>query len=495
MPDTRYHISTDVPVTAFTFRINRFWRGKNMMKRIVLVGLISFCVNSVEADPPDDFIDSLLTAHNTVGLAACAYYGDSLIWDGYFGVKNFSYVDSLVNDTTLFFLYSCSKPFTAITFMQLWEQGLVELDVDVGDYLPYEIRNPYFPDTPITPRMIMSHTSSLRADVLFFDGELEAGDSTYSNTDYIAEVYVPGGIWYDSTANFYQWEPGSQHSYNLHRSQSVLAAIVEQVSTYSDSFDLHCREYIFDPLGMDLTSYLITSVDTMNVGAAYTDASGGAVYGCYPSAPSYPGWLLKTNPLEYAQPLVAFMQGGEIGGTRILDETTVDTMMTAHYPTLDAEQGLGWRKIGNFYGRLIWGHNGGDTSVTYFCPAENSAVIVLQNFGPTQVRMAAMNYLFNYIAEQMGIEESALTSPLQLAVSPNPFSSTASVSFELPDTGPVSIQVFDLSGRLVATVADDVMTAGEHSVVLSAANLESGLYFIRLNTGGRAQVSSAVLIR
>jgi len=284
----------------------------------------------------------------------------------------------MVNDSTLFYVYSCGKPIMAIEFMQLWEEGLVDLDADVGDYLPYQVRNPYYPDDPITPRMIMSHTSSLRAATLLLPGEQEAGDTTYSNTDYVQEVYVPGGIWYDIDECFYNYQPGTVYSYNMHRSQAVLGAILEQVSPYSDSLEFHCREYLFDPLGMNLTTYMIGSVDTLNMATPYTP--GGDPYG-YLAAPSYTGWLLKSNPLEFVQPLIAVMLGGEVGGVCILEEATIDTILTAHYPSADNSQGLGWYKIDNFLGsgRTIWGHHGGTGSDGgrngfFFCPADNSAV-------------------------------------------------------------------------------------------------------------------------
>ncbi len=56
---------------------------------------------------------------------------------------------------------SISKTITATAVMQLWEQGLFELDDDVNDYLPFNVRNPNHPDVPITFRMLLTHTSSI----------------------------------------------------------------------------------------------------------------------------------------------------------------------------------------------------------------------------------------------------------------------------------------------------------------------------------------------
>ena len=63
---------------------------------------------------------------------------------------------------TKYRIASISKLNTAIAAWQLIEQGLIDPDADASEYLGFELRNPNFPDTPITVRMIMSHTSSIR---------------------------------------------------------------------------------------------------------------------------------------------------------------------------------------------------------------------------------------------------------------------------------------------------------------------------------------------
>lgn len=460
---------------------------------------------AVAADPPDAYVDSICQANNVAGLSACAFYGDSLLWSGTYGCKNFSYADSMVNEETLFYLWSVTKPFNAIAFMQLWEDGLVDLDADVNDYLPCSVRNPNFPDTPITPRMVLCHTSSLRAAELLLPGELEAGDTTYTNTEYVQEVYVPGGLWYDPVANFHTWEPGTGFAYNQHRAQAVIAAIVEQVSPYSAIYDLHCREYIFDPLGMEDPSYLIESVDTMNVALPYQYSHGvySTPYG-YPSAANYAGWMLKASPMDLSRALIAFMLGGEAYGVRILDDATVDTIMKVQYPDLNADWGLGWRKEENFWGsgRTVWGHWGNSMATfgfngMFFCPEENSAVIVVQNYGSPSNCKNIMNVLFDYVADQTWIEGDPVM-PAWVTLHqpcPNPFPVSTTVSFELPQAADVRLDVYDFSGRLVETLVDQSMTAGEHSVVFDGSGMPSGVYLLRLQSGSGVATARVVLVR
>ncbi len=66
---------------------------------------------------------------------------------------------------------------------------------------------------------------------------------------------------------------------------------------------------------------------------------------------------------------------------------------------------------------------------------------------------------------------------------PNPFNPSTTIEFALPAAGPVLLQVFDLTGREVATLIDTPMPAGTHSVHFEASALASGLYVYRLSAG------------
>jgi len=69
---------------------------------------------------------------------------------------------------------------------------------------------------------------------------------------------------------------------------------------------------------------------------------------------------------------------------------------------------------------------------------------------------------------------------------PNPFNPTTSIRYALPATGEVSIQVYDLLGRLVADLAPGVQPAGTHEMRFDASGFASGLYFYRVQTDGAA---------
>ncbi|MBS1262698.1 MAG: hypothetical protein MAG453_02060 [Calditrichaeota bacterium] len=79
---------------------------------------------------------------------------------------------------------------------------------------------------------------------------------------------------------------------------------------------------------------------------------------------------------------------------------------------------------------------------------------------------------------------------------PNPFNSTSSVTIRLPQAGELTADVFDVTGRRVATLADGLYPAGRHTLTFDASALASGLYFIRASVPGRLdEVRKLALVR
>jgi len=78
---------------------------------------------------------------------------------------------------------------------------------------------------------------------------------------------------------------------------------------------------------------------------------------------------------------------------------------------------------------------------------------------------------------------------------PNPFNPTTRIEYSLPKTSHVSLKVFDVMGREVATLVDEVQNAGFKTVEFDAAGLSSGVYFYRLTAGGFVEIRKLMLIR
>ncbi|RPH91987.1 MAG: T9SS C-terminal target domain-containing protein, partial [Calditrichaeota bacterium] len=79
---------------------------------------------------------------------------------------------------------------------------------------------------------------------------------------------------------------------------------------------------------------------------------------------------------------------------------------------------------------------------------------------------------------------------------PNPFNPTTQITYSLPRTSEVKLQVFDMLGRDVATLVDGVQLQGEHTVSFQAGDLPSGIYFCKLQSGNQfTDMKKMMLVR
>ncbi|HTY60255.1 MAG TPA: PQQ-dependent sugar dehydrogenase [Bacteroidota bacterium] len=98
---------------------------------------------------------------------------------------------------------------------------------------------------------------------------------------------------------------------------------------------------------------------------------------------------------------------------------------------------------------------------------------------------------------QTSVGSSGVT-PLRFSLAqnfPNPFNPSTSIVYETPGGGRVSLIVFDLLGRKVATLADGLQEGGSHTATFNAAGLASGVYFYRLSTPRGSLVRNMTLVR
>ena len=95
-----------------------------------------------------------------------------------------------------------------------------------------------------------------------------------------------------------------------------------------------------------------------------------------------------------------------------------------------------------------------------------------------------------------GVEKSSL--PLQFALSnnfPNPFNPATTVEFQVPAFGRVSVKVYDLLGRVVATLVDGERAPGTYKIRWDASTMPSGVYFCRMTAGSFVSTRKMVLLK
>ncbi len=78
---------------------------------------------------------------------------------------------------------------------------------------------------------------------------------------------------------------------------------------------------------------------------------------------------------------------------------------------------------------------------------------------------------------------------------PNPFNASTTVRYSLNTPQPVKLDVFDVLGRHVATLAEGLRAPGSREAVFDAATLASGTYYLRLSTGEQTQNRKLVLLK
>ncbi|MFW9770076.1 MAG: serine hydrolase domain-containing protein, partial [Candidatus Thorarchaeota archaeon] len=242
----------------------------------------------------DSAIEATMATYHMPGLSACVIVGDEIVWTGAYG-----YMDAAqtipIGDTTLFRLASISKTVVSTAILQLWENGLVDLDADINDYLPFNVVNLWYPDSIITIRMIMSHTSSIdRRDETWIPDIVVGADYPGSLEQYLMDYLDPTGANFD-LANYLTVPPGTQGQYSNY-AFSVLGVVVEQVT--GDSLETYCRDSIWTPLGMNETSWFLANLDSNHI-AMPLEWTGSSFepYG-HMGGPIYPAGQLRTSSIQ-----------------------------------------------------------------------------------------------------------------------------------------------------------------------------------------------------
>ncbi|MGE5437423.1 MAG: serine hydrolase domain-containing protein [Syntrophothermus sp.] len=336
-------------------------------------------------DEVDSYLNKTFKEQNFVGLGACLIKENKIQW-----MKTYGYADreikELLRNDNIFQLASLSKVFTAAAIMQLYEKGLFSLDDDINNYLPFSVRNPNFPDKPITFRMLLTHTASFD-DLLPMGNKISLGvngDCQTPLSEYVKELFVPGGKYY-SIDYFSKVEPGTKYLYS-NISFSLLGYLVESI--IKQDFSEYCKKNIFDPLNMTNTGWHLKDLDTNNIAYCYggrlTDTTAAYQKIVHFGLPGYPEGMLRTTMEDLSHFIIAILNDGRYDNYEILRPETVKLMLTPQgiknilsrsFPVDDI--GITWHKV-NVDGKTYYSMNGFSGSIftnTMFSKENNTAII------------------------------------------------------------------------------------------------------------------------
>ncbi|MCX6671513.1 MAG: serine hydrolase, partial [Euryarchaeota archaeon] len=145
----------------------------------------------------DRLITILLNIGHYPSMSACIIHNTTVIWKKGYGFSDIEAHEPATTQT-IYVVASITKTITSTALMQLYEQGLFHLDDDVNMYLPFALRNPNYPDDPITIRMILSHSSSLITDPLAYHwfNYSNAPPIPWYPSPWLEEYLLPLGAYY-----------------------------------------------------------------------------------------------------------------------------------------------------------------------------------------------------------------------------------------------------------------------------------------------------------
>jgi len=335
------------------------------------------CMSSVNSGTFYDFMDWLKDKVHYPGMQAGILHDGELVWKGNWGLASIE-ENKPVTDSTVFRLLSVSKTFVGTAMMKMVEDGLIDLNGDINDYLPFDVINPYYPQSIATPKMVLSHNASI-ADYCAGSGpecnKAEyLGDPLVSLHDYMESHFVPGGICYDDMS--YYNEPPGTYCYYSNPGAALGGYIVESVAGMG--FNEYCNDSIFGFLDMPTSRWYYSELDTTIVADMY-DWNGSNYYNY--GARSYVGYPLgelKSNATQLANFVKMYINHGNYNGINMLDSTTIELMTTISDTMLPygIPIGLIW-----MYEPLLnlWYHDGATGSCIAFNKDKNTGFVFADN--------------------------------------------------------------------------------------------------------------------
>lgn len=351
----------------------------NQFKTYVFVYLMLFAGFNVFAQKEKAVaeIQQIMKDRNVVGLSVAVVKKGEIIYANSFGLKDIDSKTALKDDH-LFRIASISKSFSATSIMQLVEAGKMSLKDDFSDLVGFKVRNPKYPQTIITLKMVLSHTSSIN------DSE------GYFNLDAINPAKN------ENWAKCYNdYEPGKGYQYcNLNF--NMVGAVIEKFS--GERFDNYVKNHILNPLGL-YGGYCVDSLDNSRFATLYEfDAkankftSSPAAYNprreeiknytmAYTTPIFSPTGGMKITATDLAKYMTMHMYKGTYKGKKIISKKSAKIMQTK---LSDEENyGLALLQTSNLIeGKQMVGHTGsayGLYSMMFFNPKEEFGMVLITN--------------------------------------------------------------------------------------------------------------------
>lgn len=271
----------------------------------------------------DALIPSQLRNRNIAGAVISVVKDGQVLFEKGYGYADVEEKKPVLPDQTLFRPGSISKLFTATAVMQLVEQGKLDLDRDVNDYLDFPIAKTY--PEPVTLRQLLTHTGGFEETLknLFVARESDMKPlRTYLVNEMPARIFPPGKI-------------PSYSNYGF----TLAGYIVERVS--GEKFKRYIENHILKPLGMNHSTFdqPLPPHLAPQMSKGYLSASKKPRD--FEFVQAAPAGALATTAADMTRFMLAFLQDGAVDGVSILKPETVLEMETRQFQFHPMLPGLG----------------------------------------------------------------------------------------------------------------------------------------------------------
>lgn len=367
-------------------RINKF-----LLSIVALAMLfISSCAPSME-EKTSEAINNVLNEFQAVGISAAVVKDGQIVYNESFGYKDWENKIPLSNDDIMR-IASISKSFTATSLLQLVEKGIISLDDDVSDLIGFKIRNPHHPDTPITLRMVLSHTASIR-----------------DKEDYFTLDHLNPAVYGDCQESYFKYAPGEGYCYS-NMGLNLAGTILEKVSGIR--FDNYVKDSVINKLGL-YGGHNIDSLDASRFALIYNriDSQYVESKGAYKAAnlddyvmgyssPKFsPTGGVKISAHDLAVYMMMHMNYGEYNGIRLISQENAKAMQTPVWMIKNKgedQYGLCLKEFVDYIddekyntpGNYPVGHTGGAyglNSIMIWSPSDGWGIVAMTN-GYTSVK-------------------------------------------------------------------------------------------------------------
>jgi len=311
---------------------------QNFSKALGNTGEIS---NKIDEDF-DSKIEEIMKKGHMPSLVACLIKNNITAWSKAYGY--YDYYNK--KNTTLDMIYpiaSITKSVTATAIMQIIENESYDIDLDdnVSEYLPFDLKNPKYPEVNITFRMLLAHQSSLNDTTLrfiFLFTILKIPFNLYTFKNYL----INGGLFYKPNV-WNDYCPGKGVCYTT-QGIDILGLMIKQIT--NQSYLNYCQEHIFTPLKMYNTSFYFSDYKMNQLARLYVWIAGFYFKQPYIQTTNLAGSALKTSISDFSHYLIMHTSGGTYDGIRILSEESIEEMHRSQYPGYYDDEiflhGLGW---------------------------------------------------------------------------------------------------------------------------------------------------------